>query len=138
MKLLTAALAGLVFGLGLLLSGMTNPAKVLAFLDISGDWDPSLALVMAGALIPAFIAFRQVKRRQRTLLDLPIQLPNRHGIDRRLMIGALLFGLGWGIAGYCPGPATASLLGGTWQAPVFVAAMLAGMAFYAWLNKRAH
>ena len=136
MSKLTAFLAGLIFGLGLLLAGMANPAKVLGFLDLAGAWDPSLALVMAGAIAVALLPFTLAKKRQQSLLGLPMQLPNKREIDRRLIGGSLLFGIGWGIAGICPGPAVAILLTGHWQVILFVAAMLIGMALFEALERR--
>lgn len=134
---LTAFFAGLVFGLGLLLAGMANPAKVLGFLDLAGAWDPSLALVMAGAIALALLPFAWARRRSYSLLGAPLQLPVKRALDRRLLGGSLLFGIGWGIAGICPGPAVAILLSGHWQVLVFVAAMLAGMALFEVLERRA-
>lgn len=136
MSKLTAFLAGLIFGLGLLLAGMANPAKVLGFLDLAGVWDPSLALVMAGAIAVALLPFTLAKKRQQSLLGLPMQLPNRREIDRRLIGGSLLFGIGWGIAGICPGPAVAILLTGHWQVLLFMAAMLTGMALFEAFERR--
>lgn len=136
MSKLTAFIAGLIFGLGLLLAGMANPSKVLGFLDLAGTWDPSLALVMAGAIAVALLPFTLAKKRQQSLLDLPMQLPNKREIDRRLIGGSLLFGIGWGIAGICPGPAVAILLTGHWQVILFVAAMLIGMALFEALERR--
>ena len=133
---LTAFLAGLVFGLGLLLAGMANPAKVLGFLDLAGAWDPSLALVMAAAIGVAVLPLTWAKRRSRSLLGAPMQLPVKRELDRRLIGGSLLFGIGWGIAGICPGPAVAILLTGHWQVLLFVAAMLAGMALFEVLERR--
>ena len=133
---LTAFLAGLVFGLGLLLAGMANPAKVLGFLDLAGAWDPSLALVMAAAIGVAVLPLTWAKRRSRSLLGAPMQLPVKRELDRRLIGGSLLFGIGWGIAGICPGPAVAILLTGHWQALLFVAAMLAGMLIFTALEGR--
>jgi uncharacterized membrane protein YedE/YeeE len=129
-KLFLSLLSGLVFGLGLLVSGMSNPAKVLAFLDLAGAWDPSLALVMGGAIAVAMPAFWLAGRRQRAILGEPMQLPLARRIDRRLLLGSLAFGAGWGIAGFCPGPALVSLLAGQAKAWIFVAAMLAGMAIF--------
>lgn len=134
---LTAFFAGLVFGLGLLLAGMANPAKVLGFLDLAGAWDPSLALVMAGAIALALLPFAWARRRSYSLLGAPLQLPVKRTLDRRLLGGSLLFGIGWGIAGICPGPAVAILLSGHWQVLVFVAAMLAGMALFEVFERRA-
>ncbi len=134
---LTAFFAGLVFGLGLLLAGMANPAKVLGFLDLAGAWDPSLALVMAGAIALALLPFAWARRRSYSLLGAPLQLPVKRALDRRLLGGSLLFGIGWGLAGICPGPAVAILLSGHWQVLVFVAAMLAGMALFEVFERRA-
>ena len=133
---LTALVAGLIFGLGLLLAGMANPAQVLGFLDLAGAWDPSLALVMAGAIGVALLPFNWAKRQSRSLLGAAMQLPHKRGLDRRLLIGSLLFGIGWGIAGICPGPAVAILLTGHWQALLFVLAMLAGMGLFELLERR--
>lgn len=130
MRMLTALLAGLVFGIGLILSGMTDPAKVLGFLDLTGRWDPSLAFVMGGAVLVGLVAFRVARGRTAALLGDPMQLPTARAIDRRLVLGSLTFGVGWGLAGYCPGPALASLLGGGHQPLLFVLAMLAGMGVY--------
>lgn len=132
----TALLAGLIFGLGLLLAGMANPAKVLAFLDLAGDWDPSLALVMAAAIAVAIGPFSWAKRQRVSLLGEPMQLPQKREIDRRLVLGSLLFGAGWGIAGICPGPALVLTLTGHWQAWLFGAAMLAGMGLFELLERR--
>lgn len=123
-------LLGLLFGLGLLLAGMTDPAKVLAFLDLAGAWDPSLALVMGGAIVIGVGAFALATRRQRTLLGGPLLLPTATAIDPRLLVGSGLFGVGWGLAGFCPGPALVSLGLGDSRALVFVAAMLCGMAVF--------
>lgn len=127
---LIALLAGLVFGLGLIVGGMTNPAKVLAFLDITGDWDPSLAFVMMGAIAVGFFAFRSAAKQASSTLGWPMQLPGTRLIDRKLVLGAAIFGAGWGIAGFCPGPAVASLLTGGASVWLFVASMLAGMAVH--------
>lgn len=124
---IAALLSGLVFGLGLILSGMGNPAKVQNFLDFFGQWDPSLALVMGGAIAVALIAFTWAKRRKTALLGDAMQLPISTAIDRELLIGAALFGTGWGLAGFCPGPALMNLATLTPQVWLFVAAMLAGM-----------
>jgi uncharacterized protein len=133
---LTALLAGLLFGLGLLLSGMANPAKVLGFLDLAGAWDPSLALVMIGAIAVGYPAFAWAKLRRQSLLGAPLRLPTARELDRRLIAGSLLFGVGWGIAGICPGPALVGLAAGYWQMALFVVAMLAGMALFAALQRR--
>ncbi|SDK68378.1 hypothetical protein SAMN05192566_2036 [Methylophilus rhizosphaerae] len=127
---LIALLAGVIFGLGLIVGGMTNPAKVLAFLDITGDWDPSLAFVMMGAIAIGFFAFRAAARQSSSLLGLPVQLPATTLIDRKLVAGAVIFGAGWGLAGFCPGPAVASVLTGGSAVGIFVASMLAGMGLH--------
>jgi len=126
----TSLLSGLVFGIGLIVAGMTNPAKVLSFLDLAGKWDPSLALVMGGAIAVGVVAFFLAGRRARSYLGTPMQIPTVRKIDRRCFLGSLTFGLGWGLAGFCPGPALASLGSGQVKAVVFVAAMLAGMALF--------
>jgi uncharacterized membrane protein YedE/YeeE len=133
---LTSLLAGLVFGLGLIVSGMANPAKVLGFLDLGGNWDPSLALVMAGAIAVGSAAFLLAKNRTRSLLGAEMKLPTASHIDRRLVTGSALFGMGWGIAGFCPGPGLVALGMGESKALVFVAAMLAGMAVFELLERR--
>ncbi|MCE4555352.1 DUF6691 family protein [Roseateles cellulosilyticus] len=136
MPVLTALLAGLVFGLGLILSGMASPAKVMGFLDLAGAWDPSLALVMVGAIAIGLVAFALARRRKATLLGATLQLPTATAIDRRLVVGSLLFGVGWGLAGFCPGPALVALGMGELKAVVFVAAMLAGMGVFELLERR--
>jgi len=123
-------LVGLLFGLGLLLSGMTDPGKVIGFLDVAGAWDPSLALVMGGAVIVGLFAFAVARKRTTSFLGDAMHLPNRQDIDRRLLVGALVFGAGWGLAGFCPGPAVVAMGAGVWQAAVLTAAMLAGMAVH--------
>jgi len=133
---LSALVSGLVFGLGLLISGLGNPAKVLAFLDLAGAWDPSLALVMGGAILVGLIAFQVARQRQRSLLDEPIRLPTRRDIDRRLVLGSLGFGVGWGLAGFCPGPAVMAIGAGETKAVVFVLAMLAGMGVFELIERR--
>ena len=132
--MLTAFVSGLLFGFGLLLAGMANPAKVLAFLDLAGNWDPSLMLVMGGAIAVAAPAFAWAKRRQRTLLGARLELPQARQIDRRLLLGAALFGAGWGIAGICPGPALVLLSQG--KAIIFALAMFAGMALHAVMDSK--
>lgn len=126
MKTLAGYIAGLLFGLGLTLAGMTDPARVLGFLDVAGAWDPTLAFVLGGAVITAFIGYRAVLGREAPLFALRFQLPTRRTLDARLLSGAALFGIGWGLSGYCPGPAIASLA--TPSAPLIamLAAMLAG------------
>jgi uncharacterized protein len=130
MALIVAFVAGLVFGLGLTVSGMTNPAKILGFLDITGKWDPSLALVMAGAVAVGGVAFTLARRRTKSALGLPMQLPKAQTIDVRLVGGSVLFGIGWGLAGFCPGPAIVTLGAGYVKSCVFVVAMLLGMGAF--------
>jgi uncharacterized protein len=127
---LAALVAGLVFGLGLVVSQMTNPAKVLNFLDVFGAWDPSLMFVMAGAIPVAAIGFALARRRHRTVLGEAIHLPKRSAIDARLIGGAVLFGIGWGLVGFCPGPAIAALGFGRPEAILVVVAVIAGMAIF--------
>ena len=130
MAVLFSLLAGLVFGLGLIVSGMANPAKVLGFLDLAGAWDPSLAFVMAGAIAVGAVAFAVARRRTRSLIGLEMRLPTGSKLDRRLLAGSALFGVGWGIAGFCPGPALVALGMGEAKAALFAAAMLAGMGLF--------
>lgn len=120
-------LAGVLFGLGLAVSQMTNPMKVLAFLDILGNWDPSLALVMAGAVGVAAIGFAQAKKRASPVLENEFQIPEARDLDMPLVLGAALFGIGWGLVGLCPGPAIAGLMAGKTESVIFVGAMLVGM-----------
>ena len=134
---LGAFFAALVFGIGLIVSGMFNPAKVLGFLDVAGAWGPSLALVMAGAVVVAAVAFHFAGKRKVSLLGTPMQLPAGRRIDRRLLVGSTLFGVGWGIAGYCPGPVLVALGMGEGKAVVFAIAMLAGMSTFTLLQRRA-
>ena len=132
MRILMGFFSGLVFGLGLIISGMADPAKVLNFLDLTGSWDPSLAFVMGGATLTAFIGYRFVWRRRDPVLDDSFDIPTNRSIDRPLLTGAALFGIGWGIGGFCPGPALTAL---PLLAPgtlIFVPAMLAGL----WLGAR--
>ena len=136
MYVLTALLSGLVFGLGLIVSGMANPAKVLGFLDLAGAWDPSLALVMAGAILVGFFAFLVAKNRKRSFIGAEMKLPTASAIDRRLLTGSALFGAGWGVAGFCPGPGLVALGMGEPKALVFVAAMLVGMVIFTWREKK--
>ena len=136
MYALSALLSGLVFGLGLIVSGMANPDKVLGFLDLAGAWDPSLGLVMAGAILVGFFAFQIAKNRTRSLIGAVMKLPTATAIDRRLLTGSALFGAGWGIAGFCPGPGLVALGMGEPKALVFVAAMLVGMVIFTWREKQ--
>ena len=126
MKTFMGYIAGLLFSLGLALAGMTDPARVLGFLDIFGAWDPTLMFVLGGAVVTTFIGYRLVFRRERPMLGETFQLPTRRDLDARLIGGAALFGIGWGLSGYCPGPAIASIAGLT--APLFamLVAMVAG------------
>lgn len=120
-------IAGLLFGAGLSISGMINPAKVLGFLDLAGAWDPSLAFVMLGGVIVTAIGYRTVLRRNQPVFEHGFALPSRHDIDPALLLGAVLFGVGWGLGGYCPGPALAGLGFGAADTLAFVAAMALGM-----------
>lgn len=136
---LTAGLAGLVLGLGLILSGMANPAKVVGFLDVAGPWDPSLGLVMGGGLIVGSIGFAILKKQPKTLLGEPLNLPSNRKIDLRLIAGSVLFGIGWGITGICPGPGLVLLGAGIPEGVIYVASLLAGMALYSVVEKlRSH
>lgn len=136
MTLLAALAAGLIFGLGLIVSGMADPAKVLGFLDLAGPWDPSLAFVMAGAIAVGFVAFLLARDRTRSFLGAEMKLPTARHIDRRLVVGSLMFGAGWGLAGFCPGPALVALGAGQAKAALFVASMIAGMALFEALERR--
>ena len=135
MPVLTAFLAGLLFGAGLLVSGMANPAKVSSFLDLAGRWDPSLIFVMVGAITVATLAFFFAKSRRSSLLGLPLQLPAKAAVTLRLVLGSAAFGIGWGIAGFCPGPALVALGAGYPKALGFVAAMIAGMLVFDMLER---
>ena len=130
MTVLTSFAVGLVFGLGLIVSGMSDPAKVLGFLDLAGSWDPSLALVMLGAVAVGLAAFRLAGNRPCSLLGLPMQMPTARQIDRRLLAGSAIFGIGWGLAGICPGPALVLLGAGSLKGIVSTVALLAGMAVF--------
>lgn len=127
MRLISVFLAGLIFGLGLIISGMVNPAKVIGFLDIFGHWDPSLAFVMIGAIAVTMTGYKLVLRRDRSIFDVSFSLPTSKDIDAKLVSGAILFGLGWGLVGVCPGPAIAGLLVAPKSLGIFVAAMLLSM-----------
>jgi uncharacterized membrane protein YedE/YeeE len=133
---LSEYLIGVLFGLGLIISGMTNPAKILAFLDIAGAWDPSLIFVMGGAVLVGLIAFYLAKNRTQSFLGGAMQIPTRRVIDRPLIIGSAMFGVGWGLAGFCPGPALVSLGSGELKALVFVVAMLGGMLLFDFLGQK--
>jgi uncharacterized membrane protein YedE/YeeE len=140
MSVLLQFAIGLIFGLGLLLSGMSNPAKVLNFLDLggigAGTWDPSLAFVMAGAVAVTFAGFNFVLKRSQPLFSETFHLPTKSEIDRRIILGPAIFGVGWGLAGFCPGPALTALGFGSKAAVLFVAAMLAGMVLARWIARR--
>jgi uncharacterized membrane protein YedE/YeeE len=127
MRLLSAFLVGVIFGTGIAVSGMMNPAKVLNFFDVAGTWDPSLAFVMGGALVTTALGYRVVLRRDAPLIEARFQLPTARVIDARLIGGSAMFGIGWGIAGFCPGAAVPALGTGRWEVALFVAALLAGL-----------
>lgn len=131
-----ALVGGTTFGAGLALSGMTQPAKVIGFLDLTGNWDPSLACVMAGAVSVHYLAYRSIRSRSRPLFTKRFSIPVPRDVDRRLLAGAALFGVGWGLCGYCPGPAITSLVAGSPQAWLFVACMILGMGAAALVQRR--
>ena len=133
---ISALIAGVIFGLGLILSGMTSPSKVIGFLDVAGDWDPSLMFVMIGAIGVSYFAFRHAKKRTHSYIREEIQLPVSQQIDRRLLLGSITFGVGWGLAGLCPGPALAVLALGGYPVVLFVLAMLLGMEIHRLLTSR--
>ncbi len=130
MHRLSEFIVGLLFGLGLILSGMTDPGKVLGFLDLFGAWDPSLAFVMGGAILVGLFAFSLAKKRTTNFLGTALHLPKSNQIDQRLVIGSLIFGAGWGLAGFCPGPGLVSMASGNFKGTVFVLAMIAGMIVF--------
>ncbi len=139
MKSASATLAGILFGAGLAISQMTNPNKVLSFLDLFGGWDPSLALVMGAALAVSALGYRVARNREASFLGEPFDLPVPSGIDRRLIAGAALFGIGWGLAGFCPGPAIAAIATGHLPVVIFVCAMVVGMLLFQYAETmRAH
>lgn len=133
---LSEFLIGLIFGFGLILAGMTDPGKVIGFLDLFGRWDPSLALVMGGAIAVGLVAFRLAQQRTTNFLGGAMRMPTSNDINGRLVVGSLIFGAGWGLAGFCPGPALVSLGAGQDKAVVFVLAMMAGMAAFEGLERR--
>ena len=134
LKNIIGLFAGLLFGIGLLISGMTDPAKVQGFLDVFGAWDISLALVMGGGLIVALVGVQLAKRQQSSWIGTSIDMPSTTIINKKLLIGAMLFGIGWGLVGICPGPGIVLLGTGQWQAYVFIPAMIVGMLMYQWLE----
>jgi uncharacterized membrane protein YedE/YeeE len=133
-SLVPAIVVGLIFGAGLALSDMINPARVLAFLDVAGNWDPTLAFVLGGALIPSAIGYWLSRRMKHPLFDQQFRIPQNRTVEPKLLAGAAIFGIGWGLAGFCPGPAIAALGFGLWQPWLFVLAMLAGM----WAHRIVH
>ena len=136
LKNIIGLLAGLLFGIGLLISGMTNPTKVQGFLDVFGAWDISLALVMGGGLMVAIIGVQLAKRQQSSWIGTLIELPSKTSVNKKLLIGAMLFGIGWGLVGICPGPGIVLLGTGQWQAYVFIPAMIVGMLIYQWFEPK--
>jgi uncharacterized membrane protein YedE/YeeE len=133
--ILFAFASGLIFGLGLILAGMANPAKVLGFLDVAGTWDPSLAFVMAGAIMIGFVAFLVAKKRTQSFLGLPMQMPTNQLIDKRLVLGSTLFGIGWGLVGICPGPGIVLLGVGEIKGLVFVSALVLGVLIFRLIDR---
>jgi uncharacterized membrane protein YedE/YeeE len=136
MSKLIALLSGVIFGLGLIVSEMVNPAKVIAFLDLAGAWNPPLGLVMAGAIAVALPAFYVAKRKKNSVCGMEMHLPNNKTIDTRLIVGSLTFGVGWGVAGFCPAPALVSAAAGQWQAIVFSLAMIVGFYIFSVLERK--
>lgn len=130
MKNIITLLAGLIFGLGLIISGMTNPEKVIGFLDVTGQWDPSLMFVMLGGIAVAYVGFQFVRDKSQTIFDDAIHLPGKTHISKELIIGSLMFGAGWGLAGFCPGPALVVMGAGYKEAFIFVMAMIVGMTIH--------
>ena len=138
MDTVASFIVGLIFGLGLVIGGMTDPSKVIGFLDISGSWDPSLAFVMGGALLVGVIAFRFARHRTANFFGGAVRMPTKNDIDKRMVIGSLLFGIGWGLAGFCPGPAITSMGTGNSEALLFVLAMVTGMALFEGIERYRH
>lgn len=136
LKNIIGLLAGLLFGFGLLISGMTDPVKVQGFLDVFGAWDISLALVMGGGLAVAIVGVQLARRQESSWIGTVIDMPNKTVITKKLLIGAMLFGIGWGLVGICPGPGIVLLGTGQWQAYIFIPAMITGMLIYQWLEPR--
>ncbi|MBN6362714.1 YeeE/YedE family protein [Providencia huaxiensis] len=135
MPILIALISGILFGLGLVIAGMGNPAKILAFLDITGTWDPSLLITMAVGMVISGMTFLWVKKRSVSLLNCPLQIPTNQTIDKKLVTGSVLFGMGWGLAGICPGPALLLTGMGLTQGIIFTLAMVAGMAIFQFTQK---
>jgi uncharacterized membrane protein YedE/YeeE len=135
-RILASLLTGAVFGVGMALSGMTNPARVLGFFDVAGAWDPTLAFVMGGAMLPMILAWRLRAGMEKSVLGADLPGPPSKTIDAKLVGGSALFGVGWGIAGICPGAVIPALAYGGWAVGVFAIAMLAGMALHGWLTTR--
>lgn len=136
MRNIVGLLAGALFGFGLAIAQMTNPAKILHFLDFYGAWDPTLALVLAGAVLVTGISFRFILKRPKPILESQFHLPSSRAIDTRLVAGAAIFGIGWGLGGYCPGPGVAAIAGGLWAPLVFVAGLILGTLGHRWLQGR--
>jgi uncharacterized protein len=134
-SLIFSLFAGLLFGVGLIFSGMTNPEKIIGFLDVTGKWDPSLLFVMLGAISISFFAFRRASKKSASILGQPMSIPTKKEIDVRLIVGSIIFGIGWGLAGYCPGPGIASIATSNLQPITFVIAMLFGMLAYEFTEK---
>lgn len=136
MDKILALVAGVIFGVGLIVAGMVNPINILAFLDLAGHWNPSLALVMVGAIAVALPAFYLAKGKQKSVCGTAMQLPSHRKIDKRLILGSVLFGAGWGLAGYCPAPAIVAAATGQWQAIVFTFSMLVGFYLFTVLEQQ--
>ena len=134
LRMLVSLFSGALFGLGLTISGMVNPQKVIGFLDVAGNWDPTLAVVMGGALLVAIPALRLIFKRSRPVLEDEFEVPTKKELDAKLLGGSALFGVGWGLSGLCPGPAMTALVSGLAPVFAFVAAMIAGMALYKWIS----
>lgn len=136
MPIIIALISGILFGLGLVIAGMGNPAKILAFLDITGNWDPSLFVTMAVAMVISAVAYAMAKKRKVSVLNCPLQIPSNQQIDKKLVTGSILFGVGWGLAGICPGPALLLTGMGITQGMIFTLAMIAGMAIFQFSQKK--
>ena len=134
--ILSSYFIGVIFAIGLGIAGMTQPQKILAFLDIFGNWDPALAFVMAGALVVHLVLFRLIVKRKSPLFAADFQIPSRTDIDKRLFIGAAIFGVGWGLGGYCPAPAITALVGFSDRPLIFVISMIAGMLIFRFVSSK--